>query len=147
MWTTSIKYPSFYKITITCLYRPPDCHVQLPHAYIYIQYIIYLFIYRVIKKSLCTWWLQYKKTQCIRTIPTQYMVWRWLSQNIFGMWTVLYRTRFPRTQFGVSINVWGLAGDTLNITCNFLYCNYQVHRDFFYHTVLLEMTIKNPQCT
>jgi hypothetical protein len=22
------------------------------------------------------------------------------------------------------------AGDTLKITCNFLYCNHQVHRDF-----------------
>jgi hypothetical protein len=30
----------------------------------------------------------------------------------------------------VSITVWRLAGDTLNITCNFLYCNHQVHRDF-----------------
>jgi hypothetical protein len=30
----------------------------------------------------------------------------------------------------VSVNVWRLAGDTLNITCNFLYCNHQVHRDF-----------------
>jgi hypothetical protein len=30
----------------------------------------------------------------------------------------------------VSINVWRLAGDTLNITFNFLYCNHQVHRDF-----------------
>jgi hypothetical protein len=29
----------------------------------------------------------------------------------------------------VLINVWRLAGDTLNITCNFLYCNHQVHRD------------------
>ena len=47
------------------------------------------------------------------------------------MWTVLYWTRSLRTQFGVSINVWRLAGDTLNITCNFLYCNHQVHRDFF----------------
>jgi hypothetical protein len=28
----------------------------------------------------------------------------------------------------VLINVWRLAGDTLNITCNFLYCNHQVHR-------------------
>jgi hypothetical protein len=27
------------------------------------------------------------------------------------------------------MNVWRLAGDTLNITCNFLYCNHQVHRD------------------
>ena len=35
-----------------------------------------------------------------------------------------------REQSGVSINVWRLAGDTLNITCNFLYCNHQMHRDF-----------------
>jgi hypothetical protein len=30
----------------------------------------------------------------------------------------------------VSINVWRLAGDTLNITCNFLYVNHQGHRNF-----------------
>ena len=35
-----------------------------------------------------------------------------------------------RTQFGLSINVWRLAEDTLNITCNVLYCNHQVYRDF-----------------
>jgi hypothetical protein len=69
-------------------------------------------------------------TQCIRKIPTQLMIWRWPSQNTFEMWTVLYWTRSSRTQFGVPINVWRLAGDTLNITCNFLYCNHQVHRDF-----------------
>jgi hypothetical protein len=67
---------------------------------------------------------------CIRTVHTQLMIWRWPSQNTFGMWTVLYWTRFSRTQFGVSIHVWRLAGDTLKITCNFLYCNHQVHRDF-----------------
>jgi hypothetical protein len=70
------------------------------------------------------------KTQCIRTIPTQLMIWRWLLQNTFGIWTVLYWTRSSRTQFGVSVNIWRLAGDTLNIACNFMYCNYQVHRDF-----------------
>jgi hypothetical protein len=66
------------------------------------------------------------------------MVWRWPSQNTFGMWTMLYWTQSSRTQFGVSINVCRLAGDTLNITCNFLYCNHQVHRDFLiilYNTV------------
>jgi len=52
------------------------------------------------------------------------------SQNTFGIWTVLYWTRSSRTQFGMSINVWRLTGNTLNITCNFLYCNHQVHRDF-----------------
>jgi hypothetical protein len=30
----------------------------------------------------------------------------------------------------VSINVCRLAEDTLNITCNFLYCDHQVHREF-----------------
>jgi hypothetical protein len=29
----------------------------------------------------------------------------------------------------VSINIYRLAGDTLDITCNFLYCNHQVHRN------------------
>jgi hypothetical protein len=36
-----------------------------------------------------------------------------------------------REQVGVSINVWRLTGDTLNITCNFLCRNHQVHRDFW----------------
>jgi hypothetical protein len=35
-----------------------------------------------------------------------------------------------REQFGVSINVWRLAGDSLNITSNFLYFYDQVHGDF-----------------
>jgi hypothetical protein len=82
-----------------------------------------------------TWWSQSLcAPQCIRTIPTQLMIWRWPSQNTFGMWTVLYWTRSSRTQLGVSVNVWRLAGDTLNITCNFLYCNHQVHRDFLITT-------------
>jgi hypothetical protein len=46
------------------------------------------------------------------------------------LWTVLYWTWSLRTQFGMSINVWRLVGDTLNITCYFLYCNHQVHRGF-----------------
>jgi hypothetical protein len=68
--------------------------------------------------------------QCIRTIPTQLLIWRWPSQNTIRMWTVLYWTRSSRTQFGVSINIWRLAWGTLNITCKFLYCNHQEHRDF-----------------
>ena len=45
-------------------------------------------------------------------------------------WTVLYWTQSSRTQFGMSVNVWRLVGDILNITWYFLYCNHQVHRDF-----------------
>ena len=81
---------------------------------------IYIYIYRVIKKSLCTWGLQYKKHAKMQ----------YFKENTFGIWTVLYWTRSSRTQFGVSINVWRLPGATLNIICNFLYCNHQVHRDF-----------------
>jgi hypothetical protein len=39
--------------------------------------------------------------------------------------------------FGLSMNAWRLAGDTLNITCNFLYRNHQVYRDFL-------ITLYNP---
>ena len=79
-----------------------------------------------------TWVIQGDQKVCV---PDDYSTkknwwWRWQSQNTFGMWTVLHWTRSSRTQFGVSINDWRLAEDTLNITCNFLYCNHQVHRDF-----------------
>jgi hypothetical protein len=70
-----------------------------------------------------------QKTRCIRTIPTQLMIRRWPSQNTFGMWTMLYWTQPLRTQFSMSINVWRLVEDNLNITCNFLYCKHQVHRE------------------
>jgi hypothetical protein len=45
------------------------------------------------------------KTQCIRTVLTQLMIWRWPSQNTFGMWTVLCWTPSSRIQFSVSINL------------------------------------------
>jgi hypothetical protein len=73
---------------------------------------------------------------------TKLMIWRWPSQNIFGMWTVLYRTRSSRTLFGLSINVWRLAGDTLNITCNFLYCNHQVHKDILIILYILGIEVR-----
>jgi hypothetical protein len=53
------------------------------------------------------------KTQCIRTVPTQLMSWRWPSLNTSRMWTMLYWTWSSRTQFSVSINVWRLGGGTL----------------------------------
>jgi hypothetical protein len=55
--------------------------------------------------------------------------------------TLLYWKVRSRTQFGVSINVWRLTGDTLNITGNFLYCNHQVHRDFL---ITLYMAMSTP---
>ena len=79
------------------------------------------------------------------------MSWRCPSQNTFGLWTVLYWTWSLRTQFSMSRNVCRLVGDTLNITCNFLYCNHQVHRDFlitlYKHTLFhLEEHLDGIQC-
>jgi hypothetical protein len=39
----------------------------------------------------------------------------------------------------MSINVWRLAGDTLDITCNFLYCNQPVHRDFLITLYIIQV--------
>jgi hypothetical protein len=44
--------------------------------------------------------------------------------------------RLPSSQF--ELDIWRLAGDTLNITCNFRYCNRQVHR-LFDHSVFLSV--------
>jgi hypothetical protein len=41
--------------------------------------------------------------------------------------------RLPCSQ----IYIWRLARDILNITCNFLYCNHQVHRDFLSPCILV----------
>jgi hypothetical protein len=84
---------------------------------------VFLYTYTGLSKSLCA-------PDDYKTIPTHLMIWRWQSQNTFVMWTVLYWTRSSRTQLGMSINLWRLVGDTLNITRNFLYCNHQVHKYF-----------------
>jgi hypothetical protein len=102
-----------------------------------LSFILVRFYYRVIKKSLCTWWLQYKNTQ------------KYFKQfQSLTMITLLELGITDSVSVSlVSINVWRLAGDTLNITCNFLYCNHQVHRDFLftlYNLFLLNRISKNP---
>jgi hypothetical protein len=53
-----------------------------------------------------------------------------IAEYIRNVDCAILNTVFLRTQFSVSINVRRLAGDILNSTCNFLYCNHQVHREF-----------------
>ena len=55
----------------------------------------------------------------------------WASgQQSYEEWScrMLYWTGYSTTQIGMLINVWRLAGDALNITFKFLYCNHQMHR-------------------
>jgi hypothetical protein len=51
------------------------------------------------------------------------------SNRIHSEYGPCYTEHGLREQLGVSINVWRLAEGTLNITCNFLCCNHQVHSD------------------
>jgi hypothetical protein len=86
--------------------------------------------YGVIEMSLCTWWLSTKNVQ------------KYFKQ--FQSLTMITQLEFGITD-GISVslvsNIWRLAGDTLNITCNFLYCNHQMHRDFlitlYYYALLM----------
>jgi hypothetical protein len=51
-----------------------------------------------------------------------------ITEYIRNMDRAILSTIFENTARGVN-NVWRLAGDTLNTTCNFLYCNHQVNKD------------------
>jgi len=108
------------------------------YSYFYIVYSC-CYVYTGWSKNICA-----SDDYSTKTIPTKLMIWRWPTQNTFGMWTVLCWTPSSRTQFGVSINVWRLAGDTLKITCNFLYCNHQVHRDCFFITLYILIVMYLP---
>jgi len=59
-----------------------------------------------------------------------------IKEYIQNVDRTILNTVFKNTVRHVN-NVWRLEGDTLNIICNFLYCNHQVHRDFFNHPVYL----------
>jgi hypothetical protein len=93
-------------------------------AYTYIRLYTHITLcYTGWSKCLCTWRLHF---------PHKW----WFEYGHHRIHSecgpLLCWTRSSRTQFGVSINVWRLVGDTLNITCNILYCNHQVQRDFWF---------------
>jgi hypothetical protein len=126
----------------TSYFRDIPFDIILPFAYIYIlswcfgaetlyAFISFSYVFYITLPpcpTLCTGW---SKSFCAPDDDQKVSVHlTMIKKCTFGMWTVLYWTRSSRTQFSVSINVWKLAGDTLNITCNFLYCNHQAQRDF-----------------
>jgi hypothetical protein len=103
-----------FRLTICCRQKfVPHAHAHT-HTHTHIYIYIYTHKYRVIKKSLCTWlrWLELGLTDGVSVCPP----------GPGG--------RLPSSQKIEPSSVWRLAGDALNITCNFLYCNHQAHRDF-----------------
>jgi hypothetical protein len=54
-----------------------------------------------------------------------------ITEHILNVDRAILNTVFENTVRRVNkLNVWRLAGDTLNIICNILYWNRQVYRDF-----------------
>jgi hypothetical protein len=52
-----------------------------------------------------------------------------ITEYIWNVDCAILNTVFENTDRRVN-KVWRLAGDALNITCKFLYCDHQVHKDF-----------------
>jgi hypothetical protein len=107
------------------LVRAMDLRVCVCMYYVFMHACLCVYIYTGWSKSLSA--PDDYSTKNMRNILNSI---RWPSQNTLECVPLPYLTRSLRTQFDMSINVWRLAGDTLNNTCNFLYCNHQVHTDF-----------------
>jgi len=77
-------------------------------------------IYRVIKKSLCTWWLQQRKLQVMFKVSPDSLQTFIETPNCVLEDHVQYSTVHIQN---------GFCGGQLQII-NLLYCNHQVYRDF-----------------
>jgi hypothetical protein len=77
-------------------------------------------IYRMVKKSLCTWWLQYRKLQVMfKVSPAD-------RQGQGDTRLTLTPYVIPNSNYVIVVSDW----NCLKYFCVFFYCNHQVHRDF-----------------
>jgi hypothetical protein len=81
--------------------------------------------YRVIKKSLCTWWLQYRMLQVMFSVPRQSPDTR----------LTLTASVISNSNYIIMVSDW----NCLNIFVCFLYCNHQVHRDLLITLYILHL--------
>jgi hypothetical protein len=90
-------------------------------------------LYREIKKSQCTWCLQYRKLQVMFKVSPR--VSRHLLSRQGDTRLTLTPSIIPNSKYVIMISDW----NCLKYFCVFLYCNYQVHRDFLI-TLLFSFT-------
>jgi hypothetical protein len=91
--------------------------------------------YRVIKKSLCTCWLQYRKLQVMYLAQSDCLAANRQGQGDTRL--TLTPSVIPNSNYVIMVSDW----NSLKYLCLFLYCNHQVHRDFLitlYNGALLE---------
>jgi hypothetical protein len=79
-----------------------------------------IYIYRMIKKCLCTWWLQYTKLQEMFKVSPAGL------QAFIDTRLTLTPSVIPNSNYVIMLS----DGNCLNKFACFLYCIHQVHRDF-----------------
>jgi hypothetical protein len=77
-------------------------------------------LYKAIKKSLCTWWLQRRKLQVKFEVSPVSL------QTFIDTRLTLTPSVIPNYNYVILVNDW----NCLKYFCVILYCNHQVHRDF-----------------
>jgi hypothetical protein len=92
-------------------------HHALDRATTGIQYHGCFTKYRVIKKSLCTWWLQYRKLQVMFKVSPASL------QTFIDTRLTLTPSAIPNSNYVI------IVSNCLKYFCVFLYCYHQVHRD------------------
>jgi hypothetical protein len=83
-------------------------------------YVYKRVLYRVNKKSLCTWWLQYRKLQVMFKVSPANL------QDQEDTRLKLTPSVIPNSNYVVMVSDW----NCLKYFCLFFNCNHQVHRDF-----------------
>jgi hypothetical protein len=89
-------------------------------------------LYRMIKKSLCIWWLQSRKLQVMFTVPRQSPDIYWHA-DLYIQRPTLRPSVILNSNYVITESDW----NCLKYFCVFLCCNHHVHREFFYHPVLV----------
>jgi hypothetical protein len=94
------------------------------------------------KKSLCTWWLQYRKLQVTFKLSPASL------QTFIDTRLTLTPSVIPNSNYVIMVSEW----NCLKYFCLFFYCNHQVHRDFLitlylsrYVPRVLKITSELPQ--
>jgi hypothetical protein len=85
--------------------------------------------YRAIKKSLCTWWLQYRKLHVLFKVSPASL------QTFIGTRLTLTPSVIHNSNHVIMVKEW----NCLKYFCVFLYCNHQLHRDVLITLYLLSV--------
>jgi hypothetical protein len=103
---------------------------------------MYVYVYRVIKKSLCTWWLHYRKFQVMYLAQSHSFAADHQEQGD----TRLTQVRSDISNYVIMVSDW----NCLKYCCLFLYCNHQVHRDYlivYTHVYVPALEVLHPLCS